>query len=92
MHRGTTISATQNFTAPQAGFYTFKVIVSTNTYGSAASAQINGEDVWRFQWNSHTSNYNVQFTQQIFVCKGDIVKINTADGASFDGAKFTPLL
>lgn len=92
LHRGTTISATQNFTAPQAGFYTFKVIISTNTYGSSATAQINGVDAWRFQWNSQTSNYNVQFAQQLFVCKGDTVKVNTANGASFEDAKFTAIL
>lgn len=89
---GETVSSTQNFTAPQAGFYTFKVIINTNNYGSSAAAQVNGTDVWRFQWNSITGNYNVQFTQQIFVCKGDNVKINTSNGASFDNAKFTPLL
>lgn len=93
LQRGTTIaSSTQSFTATQAGFYTFKTIINTNNYGSSATVKINGTDAWRFQWNSITGNYNIQFTEQLFICKGDIITTSTSNGASFEDAKFTPLL
>lgn len=91
-NRGAIQSVSSNsFTAPSVGFFSFKTIINTNVYGSSATVKINNVEVWRFQWNAYTANYNCQLQDELLVFPGDVIDTTVANSASWDYRRFTPL-
>lgn len=83
--------SSNTFTAPSVGFFSFKTIINTNTYGSSATVKINNAEVWRFQWNAYIANYNCQLQDELLVFPGDVIVTSVTNNASWDYRRFTPL-
>lgn len=91
--RGTITTVSSNtYTAPTLGFFAFRAIINTNSYGSSARVAVNDNTVWRFQWNSYTANYNCQLDDQVLVFPGEVIKTELSANASWGYREFIPII